>query len=135
MELKSARPTTKGPGERFTGDVYATMIVTPADSLGLSAGIIRFTPGARTNWHVHQTGQTLHILEGVALIGTRAGQTIRARAGESVLIPPGEDHWHGATPDTLMSHLAMVATTVAGTTWLESVTDEQYRASAHGDLI
>lgn len=129
MQLKSAGPTAKGPAERFTGDVYVTMIATPEESLGLSAGIVRFTPGARTNWHVHQTGQTLHVLEGTALIGTRGGDIVRARAGETVLCPPGVDHWHGATADILMAHLAMVATTAEGTTWFEPVTDEQYQAA------
>lgn len=129
MELKGTAPTTKGDRDRFTGDVYATMIAKPTDSLGLAAGIIRFTPRSRTNWHVHPTGQTLHILEGVALVSTRNGETIKANAGETVLCPPGVDHWHGATADTLMSHLAMVATTSDGTTWLEAVTDNDYKTA------
>jgi quercetin dioxygenase-like cupin family protein len=129
MKHKPVGPTEKGPSERFTGDVYATRIVTPEESLGLSAGIVRFTPGSRTNWHVHPTGQALHVLDGIALVGTRGGITVRAQAGETVLCPPGVDHWHGATPDTLMVHLAVVATITDGTTWFEPVTREEYQAA------
>jgi quercetin dioxygenase-like cupin family protein len=91
---------------------------------------VRFSPGAHTAWHSHALGQTLHITEGVALIGTRDGRVIEARPGDTVYTPPGEEHWHGATPDDFMEHLAMLdngddpATT---TTWLEHLSDAEYR--------
>jgi quercetin dioxygenase-like cupin family protein len=129
MELKASAATAKAPADRFAGDVYVSSIATPEEGLGLSAALVRFTPSARTNWHVHATGQTLHVLEGVALVGTRDGKVVVARAGETVLCPPGVDHWHGATPDFLMAHLAMVATTAEGTTWLEPVSDEVYASA------
>jgi quercetin dioxygenase-like cupin family protein len=103
MELKPIAATAKGTAERFAGDVYITPFATPAAPSYLSAGIVRFAPGARTNWHVHPNGQTLHVLEGIAMVGTRDGAVVRARAGETVVCPPGVEHWHGASPDTLMA--------------------------------
>jgi quercetin dioxygenase-like cupin family protein len=90
---------------------------------------VRFTPGARTNWHSHAVGQTLHVTEGVGLVGTRNGTVLRIHAGETVIWPPGGDRWQGAGADTFMSHLAILEAKPDGgdpTTWLEPVTDEQY---------
>ncbi|MFF3241788.1 cupin domain-containing protein [Micromonospora sp. NPDC002931] len=90
---------------------------------------MRFTPGVRTNWHSHAVGQTLHVTEGVGLVGTRDGSVVRIHAGETVICPPDEEHWHGAAADTFMSHLAMLEAKPDGgdpTTWLEPVTDELY---------
>ncbi|GAA2713113.1 cupin domain-containing protein [Micromonospora olivasterospora] len=75
----------------------------------MTVALVRFTPGARTNWHSHAVGQTLHATEGVGLVGTRDGSVLRVHAGETVLCPPGEQHWHGAAEDTFMSHLASPA--------------------------
>ena len=132
MELIPITPTGKGPADRFTGDVYVTQISGPSVPPYLSAGIVHFTPGARTNWHVHSNGQTLHVLEGIALVGTRDGTVIRARAGETVACAPGVDHWHGAAPDTLAVHIAIVVASSdhSGTDWLEPVTDQTYLAAA-----
>jgi quercetin dioxygenase-like cupin family protein len=132
VELIPVTPTAKGPADRFTGDVYVTQISAPHAPSYLSAGIVHFTPGARTNWHVHPNGQTLHVLEGIALVGTRDGTVIRARAGETVACPPRVDHWHGAAPDTLAVHIAMVVASSDqnGTDWFEPVTDEAYLAAA-----
>lgn len=94
--------------------------------------LVRFTPGARTHWHAHAVGQTLHVTEGVGLVGTRDGTVVRMRAGDTVHTPPGEEHWHGGTSDTMMCHLAMLEGTGKGdpTSWLEAVSDEDY-AAAH----
>jgi quercetin dioxygenase-like cupin family protein len=77
-------------------------------------------------------GQTLRVTDGVGLVATRNGTVIKMRAGDTVYTPPGEEHWHGATADNMMCHLAMLDGTKSGdgTTWLEPVTDEQY-AAAH----
>ena len=125
MKLIPITPTDKGPADRFTGDVYVTPISSPRAPAYLSAGIVHFTPGSRTNWHVHPRGQTLHILEGLALVGTRDGTVIQARAGETVDCPPGEEHWHGAAPDTIAVHIAIVVASSehTGTDWLEPVAD------------
>ena len=135
MQLVPISPTAKGSGT-FTGDVYVTSISAPTDPAYLAAGIVRFMPGARTYWHMHPTGQTLHVLDGIALVSTRDGSVVRARAGETVLCPPGVDHWHGATPDTLAVHVAMVAARGdrPGTDWLEPVADEEYAVACQRSL-
>ncbi|KOG37129.1 (R)-mandelonitrile lyase [Streptomyces resistomycificus] len=131
MEHITHTPTLKAPAERFTGDVYLNMIETPAEPAHLAAALVRFTPGARTNWHSHARGQVLHVTDGVGLVGTRDGDVVRVSAGETVKCPAGEEHWHGATDTTLMAHIALVVGdgTGDGTTWLEPVTDEQYTAA------
>lgn len=135
MELEPVRPTAKGPAETFTGDVYVTSVHRGAEPSRMSVALVRFTPGARSNWHSHAVGQTLHVTDGVGLVGTRDGTVIRMRAGDTVWTPPGEEHWHGATDGTMMCHLALLETEGTGqdpTRWLEPVTDEEYR-SAHRD--
>lgn len=130
MEIIPKQPTGKGPAATFTGDVYVDSIAAPrAEGQRMVVARVRFTPGARTAWHSHALGQTLHVTEGVALLGTRDGRIIRATPGETIYTAPGEEHWHGATPEDFMEHLAMLdngddpATT---TDWLEHVSDEEY---------
>jgi quercetin dioxygenase-like cupin family protein len=138
MELQPVRPTTKGPAQTFTGDVYVTPIYNGQEPSRMTVALVRFTPRARTNWHSHAVGQTLHITEGVGLVGIRDGSVVRVHAGETVVCPSGEEHWHGAAADTFLSHLAMLEALPDGgdpTTWLEPVTDEQFQeASAHGGI-
>ena len=129
MELKPVNPTVKTPATNFSGDVYLTPIYSGREPSRMTVGLVRFTPGARTNWHSHAVGQTLHVTEGVGLVGTRDGQLVRVRAGDTVLCPPGEEHWHGAAADTFMSHLAMLEAKPDGadpTTWLEPVPQDEY---------
>ncbi|GAA3347287.1 cupin domain-containing protein [Amorphoplanes nipponensis] len=108
MELRTVSATVKMPATAFTGDVYMTPIQQGTGPSRLTVALVRFAPGAHTNWHSHAVGQTLHVTEGVALVGTRDGAVVRARAGDTVVCPPGEEHWHGAAADTFMSHLAML---------------------------
>jgi quercetin dioxygenase-like cupin family protein len=131
MELIPVGPTGKGPAGRFTGHVYITPISSPEPPSYLSAAIVHFTPGARTNWHIHPSGQTLHVLAGIALIGSRDGTVIRARAGETVRCPAGTEHWHGATQENFAVHIAIVVASSEhdGTDWLEPVTDQTYTAA------
>jgi quercetin dioxygenase-like cupin family protein len=131
MELKPVSPTAKAPGQEFTGDVYVNLIHRGEDPSRMIVGLVRFTPGARTNWHSHALGQTLHVTGGIGLVVTRDGTVIRMRPGDTVYTPPGEDHWHGATDSNFMSHLALLEATGHdnGTTWGEPVTDDQYRAA------
>ncbi|MEU0227133.1 cupin domain-containing protein [Streptomyces sp. NPDC006284] len=121
-------PTMHAPADRFTGDVYLTMIEPPSEPSRLTAALVGFTPGARTNWHSHALGQVLHITDGVGLVGTRDGTVVRVSVGETVRCPAGEEHWHGATDTNLMAHIALVVGdgNGDGTTWLEPVTDQQY---------
>ncbi|MGB8944702.1 MAG: cupin domain-containing protein [Streptomyces sp.] len=128
MEHITSTPTAKAPAERFTGDVYLNPIEAPTAPARLASALVRFTPGARTNWHSHANGQTLYITDGIGLVGTRNGHVVRVSAGQIVKCPAGEEHWHGGTDTTLMAHIAMVVGDADsdGTTWLEPVTDEQY---------
>jgi quercetin dioxygenase-like cupin family protein len=131
MQIEEKQPTAKGPADRFTGDVYVDPIATrKPEPSRMVVSRVRFTPGARTAWHSHAVGQTLHVTEGVALMGTRDGTVIVVQPGQTVYTPPGEEHWHGATPQDFMEHLAMLEGVAEGseTTWLEHVTDEQYNA-------
>lgn len=105
MELRPIGPTAKGPAETFTGDVYVTMINSPEPPSRMVVSLVRFTPGARSAWHSHAVGQTLHVTEGVGLVGTRGGKVIRMHADDTVYTPPGEEYWHGACAETFMSHL------------------------------
>jgi quercetin dioxygenase-like cupin family protein len=132
MEIDHRPVTTKNPPERFTGDVWLDPIASPRDeSQRMVVAKVRFASGARTAWHSHARGQTLHVTQGVARVQSRGGEKAELHAGQTVYCPPGEEHWHGAAPDSFMEHLAMLdnaddpATT---TTWLEHVTDDVYRA-------
>lgn len=132
MELQHPQATVKTPASRFAGDVYMTPIYTGDGPSRMSVSLVRFTPGAHTNWHSHDVGQTLHVSEGVGLVGTRNGDVVRVSAGDTVICPPGEQHWHGATTDTFMSHFALLEANPDGsdpTTWLEPLSDEQYDAA------
>ena len=133
MQHSPVRPTAKGPEQTFTGDVYVTPIAAPVDGSRLTAARVRFAPGARSHWHSHDGGQTLHGVDGVGLVVNRGGQVLLIRAGETVWTPPGEEHWHGALPDTLMAHDALLDVNEDGsdpTRWLEAVPDAQYAAAA-----
>jgi quercetin dioxygenase-like cupin family protein len=124
--------TVKTPAEQFTGDVYLNSVFTGDGASHLVCGHVRFTPGARTNWHSHANGQLLVCTDGVGLVGTRDGDTVLLRAGESVWTPAGEEHFHGGTADNMMCHYAILDGSGPGeaTNWREPVTDEQY-AAAH----
>jgi quercetin dioxygenase-like cupin family protein len=130
VELKPVNPTAKAPAQRFTGDVYVTPIYNGTAPSRMTVALVRFTPGARTHWHSHAVGQTLHVTDGLGLVGTRDGTVLRIRAGDTVNCPPDEQHWHGAAADTFMSHLAMLESLPDGadpTTWLEPLADEEYQ--------
>ena len=131
MELEPLTPTAKAPATAFTGDVYVNPIHTAKEPSRLIASLVRFTPGARTNWHSHALGQTLVCTDGIGLVVTRDGTTIRMTAGDTVWTPPGEEHWHGATEGNVMCHYALLEGTGDGdgTTWLEPVNAEQYQAA------
>jgi quercetin dioxygenase-like cupin family protein len=131
MNIEPKSPTTHGSGDWFTGEVYVDPLAAPKDGdQRMLVSRVRFAPGAHTAWHAHGRGQTLHITQGVALIGTRDGNVVRATPGQTIYTPPGEEHWHGATPDDFMEHLAMLETgdgSDATDGWFEHVTDEDYR--------
>ncbi|MGI5502264.1 (R)-mandelonitrile lyase [Lentzea sp. CA-135723] len=129
MELVKPSGTTKAPADWFTGDVWWDVVHAGQDPSRMRVNLVRFAPGARTHWHSHDLGQTLHVVSGVALIGTRDGTTIEAHPGDTVTCPSGEEHWHGAAPDRFMEHLAMWEARGDGipeTRWGEPVANERY---------
>ena len=132
MQINPRSPTTKNPPEQFTGDVWLDPIASPREEgQRMIVAKVRFAPGARTAWHSHARGQTLHITQGLAWIQSRGQDKVTAHAGQTIYCPPGEEHWHGASPDTFMEHLAMLDNAddpADTTTWLEHVTDTDYQA-------
>nr|WP_231488544.1 cupin domain-containing protein [Brevibacterium sp. VCM10] len=100
------------------------------------AGRVRFAPGARTAWHSHAKGQYLHVVAGIARMQSRGESVIEVHAGQTVYTPPGEEHWHGAAPNSFMEHLALIELgddPATSNTWLENVTDEEYADFAGGE--
>jgi quercetin dioxygenase-like cupin family protein len=125
------RPTTRGQADYFTGTVWMDPIVaTPPMPARVRALRVAFEPGARTAWHTHPRGQVLHILAGVGRVQTAGGPVLTVKPGDTVIIGPGERHWHGAAPTHAMAHLAMQETDDTGSavTWLEKVSDAEYGA-------
>ncbi|WP_442582736.1 (R)-mandelonitrile lyase [Mesorhizobium sp. ASY16-5R] len=121
--------TVHAPESYFTGKVLQTPIIESEAPSRLRALTVAFEPGARTAWHTHPLGQTLHIVSGAGRVQVW-GESIREiRAGDTVFFAPGEKHWHGAGPTTAMTHIAMQEALDGKTVdWLEKVSDEQYRA-------
>lgn len=126
MELLNKGPSTKGPAERFTGDVWFDVIARGEGESRIRVNVVRFAPGARTAWHSHGLGQTLHVTEGIGVVATRE-QLIVMRPGDTVHTPPREEHWHGASHRHVMTHLSMWEDDNA--TWGRHVTDEEYSAA------
>jgi quercetin dioxygenase-like cupin family protein len=128
---RNTNATGAGPSEWFTGAVYLDAVATPSAGARLHAVCVHFTPGARTAWHMHPNGQTIYVLEGVGLAQRRGGPIEVIRPGDRVFFEPGEDHWHGAAPTRLMTHLAMLEVDAEGNpaTWGDHVTDEEYAAA------
>jgi quercetin dioxygenase-like cupin family protein len=129
MDIKpnGSLPSRKVPADYFTGTVWQDPMIEAPAPARLRAAWVRFEPGARTNWHTHPLGQTIHITaRGRARAGLGRSDQGGAR-GDTVFFPPNEKHWHGAAPDMAMTHLAMQEA-LDGThvNWMEKVTDEQY---------
>jgi quercetin dioxygenase-like cupin family protein len=120
-------PTRYPPDTYFTGRVIQTPIVEAEAPARLRAVTVAFEPGARTAWHTQPLGQTLQVVSGSGLAQAWGEPVRKIGAGDTVWIPPGEKHWHGAGPDTAMTHIAMQeALDGKAVDWLEKVSDEQY---------
>jgi quercetin dioxygenase-like cupin family protein len=133
MDIHSggSRPSRRAPADWFTGTVWQDPILDTPEPARVRASVVRFEPGARTNWHTHPVGQTLYILSGTGRVQHWGGLLQEVSAGDVVWIPPGEKHWHGATPTNFMEHVA-IAEILDGkfVDWLEKVTDQQYNTGA-----
>ena len=130
MEIKriGSRPYTKGPSEWFTGTVWLDRLIQAPDPALVQAASVTFEPGARTAWHTHPLGQALIVTAGCGWAQRAGGPVEEIRPGDVVWFSPGEKHWHGATPATGMSHIAIQEKKGGKVVdWMEQVTDEQYR--------
>src|SRR5437588_1671676 len=95
-------PTRRGAADSFTGTVWQDPIIDAPAPARIRATRVSFEPGARTTWHTHPLGQTLHVVSGVGRAQTWGGPLREIRAGDTVWIPASEKHWHGAAPSTGM---------------------------------
>ncbi len=123
MSIDNKQPTTKGPAQWFTGEVWIDSLVQAHDDWPVIVGAVHFSPGARTAWHSHEGGQTLYVTEGRGFVQARGADVLELRAGDTHFTPDAQVHWHGATHEHLMTHLSI---TRGPATWGEHVTDEQY---------
>jgi quercetin dioxygenase-like cupin family protein len=130
MEIKrnGTQASVKGPAEWFSGTVRIDPLFLKADDPARATGAsVTFEPGARTAWHSHPLGQTLIVTAGCGRVQREGGPIEEIRPGDVVWFPPSEKHWHGASPSTSMTHIA-IQEELDGTTaeWFEKVSDEQY---------
>jgi quercetin dioxygenase-like cupin family protein len=111
-------------GPTFTGVVWADPVLPGVD--GVTIATIVFTPGARTFWHRHERGQILQVLAGTGFVGPRGQRPEPLRAGDTVWVPPGEEHWHGAAPGSFLTHTAI---SLGTTEWADEVAEAEYAAA------
>ncbi|HLY48224.1 MAG TPA: cupin domain-containing protein [Solirubrobacteraceae bacterium] len=129
---RNSLDTSRGPADWFTGTVYLDSVAVPTSPSRVGAALVHFTPGARTAWHQHPYGQTIFVTEGIGRCQRRGGPIEELHPGDRVYFEPGEEHWHGAAPNRLMTHVAIHEADDSGSsvTWGEHVTDQEYGAGA-----
>ncbi|RJT34287.1 cupin domain-containing protein [Mesorhizobium waimense] len=123
-----SQPSAKGPADYFTGTVRIDAPFKGSDAARVGGATVTFEPGARTAWHSHPLGQTLIVIAGTGSAQREGGPIEEIRAGDIVWFAPEEKHWHGASPTTAITHIA-IAEALDGKVvdWMEKVSDEQYR--------
>jgi quercetin dioxygenase-like cupin family protein len=128
IKKSGSRASQKGPEDWFTGTVRIDPLFAAPDPARVSGAQVTFEPGARTAWHTHPLGQTLIVTSGFGWVQREGGPIEEIRPGDVVWFPPGLKHWHGASPTTAMTHIA-IQESMGGKAvdWLEKVSDEQYR--------
>lgn len=128
VQTAGSQKSSAGSAQNFTGSVQVTGRFQGSPPARVSGGTVTFEPGARTAWHTHPLGQTLIVTAGAGLVQHWGGSIQEIAPGDTVWIPPGVKHWHGASPTTAMTHIA-ISETLDGKTveWMEQVSDEQYR--------
>jgi quercetin dioxygenase-like cupin family protein len=133
MDIKrsGSQPSSKGPAEYFTGTVRVDSLFQAPNPARVVSASVTFEPGARTAWHTHPLGQTLIVTAGRGCVQRWGGPVEEIRPGDVVWIPPAEKHWHGASPTTAMTHIAIQEQLDGNTAdWMEKVSDEQYQVGA-----
>lgn len=124
-----SRPYTKGPEEYFTGNVWIETYFPPLENSRVSGALVTFEPSARSAWHTHPFGQNLIVMSGMGWTQCEGGPKVEIRPGDVVSCQCRKKHWHGATPTTGMSHIAITEGLDGNfADWLEKVTDEEYLA-------
>ena len=132
MEItrNGSQSSVKGPADWFTGTVRIDPLFQAGTPARVGGGSVTFEPGARTAWHTHPLGQTLIVTAGRGRVQRQGGPIEEIRPGDVVWFPPGEKHWHGASPTTAMTHIAIQEQLDGkAVEWLEKVSDEQYQAT------
>ena len=130
MDIKrsGSQPSGKGPSDYFTGAVRVDPLFEAPEPARVRAARVTFEPGARTAWHTHPLGQTLIVTSGLGWAQRWSGPIEEIRPGDVVWFAPNEKHWHGATPTTKMTHIAIQEALEGKVVqWMEHVTDEEYR--------
>jgi quercetin dioxygenase-like cupin family protein len=123
-----SQASMKGPLDWFTGTVRVDPLFQAPDPARVSGTHVTFEPGARTAWHTHPLGQTLIVTSGCGWVQREGEAVEEIHPGDVIWFPPGEKHWHGATPTTAMTHIAILEILNGESAdWMEHVTDEQYR--------
>ena len=124
-----SQPSGKGPAEYFTGVVRVDPLFQAPDPARVSGASVTFEPGTRTAWHTHPLGQTLIVIAGSGRVQREGGSIEEIHPGDVIWFPPGEKHWHGASPTTAMTHIAIQEQLNGkAVDWLQKVSDEQYGA-------
>ena len=125
-----SRASARGPADWFTGTVRLDPLFNPVDPERVQGAAVTFEPGARTAWHTHPLGQTLIVTSGFGRVQRWGGPIEEIRPGDVVWFPAGEKHWHGAAPDTAMTHIAIQEQLDGkAVDWMEKVSDAQYQGS------
>jgi quercetin dioxygenase-like cupin family protein len=135
MDIRNAsdNPTRKARADWFTGTVWQVPIIEAPEPARVRAARVSFEPESRTAWHTHPLGQTLHVVAGVGRVQAWGGPVREIRPGDTVWIPPGEKHWHGAAPAHGMVHIAIhEALNGSHVEWMEHVSDAQYAVDPEG---
>lgn len=131
IQRNGSRAPEVGPTAYFTGAVQLDRLVDAPTPARVAAASVTFAPGARTAWHTHPLGQTLIVTAGRGWAQQWGGPVEEILPGDVIWFPPGEKHWHGATPTTAVTHLAIQEKLDGkAVEWLEQVTDEQYQGAA-----
>lgn len=131
MDIRRAgtQPSARGPEAWFTGTVRIDPLFNPFDAERVQGAQVTFEPGARTAWHTHPLGQTLIVVSGVGRVQREGGPVEEIRPGDVVWFKPGEKHWHGASPNVAMTHIALHEVKDGKVVdWMEHVTEVQYGA-------
>lgn len=124
-----SKASTKGPQDWFTGTVRIDPLLNPFDAELVQGALVTFEPGARTAWHTHPLGQSLIVTSGLGRVQREGGPIEHIRPGDVIWFEPGERHWHGASPTSAMTHIALQEVKDGKVVdWMDHVTDEDYGA-------